>query len=167
VETGHNRPANVLDMLNSIGIFTVFPALILSVCVGLGEQNKSSNDSIKAFDNTLKWDLPYEADANKVKKIQDGIPAIKLRMTYSKAVAKLGAPDAAYDLRTSFFGPGPQEDALMMSYRSNFSYRVIWYLSKAGTAPNLRDKWFALYLAVDEKTVLARMAGNIEIPKDQ
>jgi hypothetical protein len=153
-------------MWNSRKILAIVPAIVL-VGNGLIAQNKSSNEPVKPFDKTLKWELPYEAPADKIKKIQDGIKSIKLRMTYAQTVAKMGAPDGVYDLRQDFFALGPQEDNLLMSYRSNFSFRVIWYLSKTGTAPNLKDKWFALYLATDEKTVLARMANNVELPKAQ
>ena len=152
-------------MRGSLKLVTTFLPLILLVCIGFGAQNKSLDAPIKPFDNTVKWDLPYEAPADKSKRIHDGIPAAKPHMAYSEAVAKLGAPDAVYDLRKDFFGLSPMEDGLMMRYRSSFSFRLIWYLSKAGTAPNLKDKWFALYLATDEKTVLARMANNIELPK--
>jgi hypothetical protein len=154
-------------MWNSPKLLASFPAAILLICNGLVAQNKSSNEHVKPFDDTLKWELPYEAPADKVKKIQDGIKSVKLRMTYAQTVARMGAPDGVYDLRQDFFALGPQEDNLLMSYRSNFSFRVIWYLSKTGTAPNLKDKWFALYLATDEKTVLARMANNMELPKAQ
>jgi len=30
---------------------------------------------------------------------------------------------------------------------------------------NLNDKWFAVCLGQDEKTVLARLGNNIEVPK--
>ena len=153
-------------MRNSLQLFILFPALAILVSTGFGEQNKSS-DSVKPVDNTVKWELPYEAPPEKSKRIQDGIKSIKLRMSYAQAVSRLGTPDAVYDLRNEFFGLSPQEDGLMMSYRSSLSFRVIWYFSKAGTAPNLKDKWFALYLATDEKTVLARMANNLELPKLQ
>jgi hypothetical protein len=154
-------------MWNSPKLLAIFPAAILLVCNGLIAQNKSPTEPIKPFDNTLKWELPYEAPADKIKKLQEGIKSIKLRMTYAQTVARMGAPDAVYDLRQDFFALGPQEDSLLISYRNNFSFRVIWYLSKTGTAPNLKDKWFALYLATDKKTVLARMANNMELPKAQ
>jgi len=109
--------------------------------------------------------MPYDAEAEKIKRIYDGIPAIKPHMTYAEAVAKLGAPDAVYDLRKAFFGLSPQEDGFLMRYRSGFSFRVVWYLSKHGTSPNLHDKWFALYIATDEKTLLARLANNIKLLK--
>ena len=152
-------------MRNSSDLFNVVLTLILLVCTGLGVQNKSSDITIKPFDDTEKWTLPYDAEAEKIKRIHDGIPAIKPHMTYSEAVAKLGAPDAVYDLRKAFFGLSPQEDGFLMRYRNDFSFRVVWYLSKHGTSPNLNDKWLALYIGADEKTLLARLANNIKLPK--
>ena len=150
---------------NSSNLVVVFLALTLFLCTGWGGQNKSSDDTIKPFDDTTKWAIPYDADHEKVKRIHDGIPAIKPHMTYHDAVVKLGAPDAVYDLRKPFFGLSPQEDGFLMRYRSRLSFRVLWYLSKHTASPNLNDKWFALYLATDEKTLLARLANNIELPK--
>jgi len=144
---------------------SVLPALILFVCAGFGGQKNLLDQSIRPFDTTEKWTTPYEADAEKIKRIHDGIPAIKPHVTYAEATAKLGAPDAVYDLRKPFFGLSPQEDGLLMRYRTRFSFRLIWYLSKNGSSPNLKDKWFALYVGTDEKTLLARMANNIELPK--
>jgi hypothetical protein len=155
----------VKEMRNSSDLLTVVLALILLVCTGFGGQNKSSDVTIRPFDDTEKWAMPYDAEAEKIKRIHDGIPAIKPHMTYPEAVAKLGAPDAVYDLREAFFGLSPQEDGFLMRYRSDFSFRVVWYLSKHGTSPNLNDKWFALYIATDEKTLLARLANKIELPK--
>jgi hypothetical protein len=152
-------------MQDSLKSASVLPVLILLVCTCIGAQDKSADESIKPFDNTEKWELPYDADADKSKRILDGIPTVRPHMTYAEAVAKLGAPDAAYDLRKAFFGLSPQEDGMLVRYRSSFSFRVIWYLSKKGKSPNLSDRWFALYLAADEKAVLARMASNIELPK--
>ena len=152
-------------MRDSSSLVNVFLASILLVCAGFGGQNKSSDETIKPFDDTEKWATPYDAEAEKIKRIHDGIPAIKPHMTYPEAVAKLGAPDAVYDLRKAFLGLSPQEDGFLMRYRNSFSFRVVWYLSKHGTRPNLNDKWFALYIATDEKTLLARLANNIELPK--
>jgi hypothetical protein len=141
--------------------------MVLFVCPGFGDQNKPSDESIKPFDNTEKWAAPYEAQADKNKKILDGIPAIKPNMTYSEAVTKIGAPDAVYDLRKAFLGLSPQEDGMLIRNRSKFSYRAIWYLSKRGNSPNLNDKWFAVYIGIDEKTVLTRFANNVELPKEK
>lgn len=152
-------------MRNHLKSSETFLALIVLLCAGFGGQKSSLDQSIKPFDNTTKWTRPYEADAEKIKKIHDGIPALKPHMTYAEATAKLDAPDAVYDLRKPFFGLSPQEDGLLVRYRSSFSFRLIWYLSKNGSSPNLKDKWFALYIGTDEKTVLARMANNIELPK--
>lgn len=152
-------------MRNCSRLVSVVLALILLVCTGFSGQNKSSDVTIKPFDDTEKWTMPYDAEAEKIKRIHDGIPAIKPRMTYSEAVAKLGSPDAVYDLRKAFFGLSPKEDGFLMRYRSDFSFRVVWYLSKQGTSPNLNDKWLALYIATDGKTLLARLGNNIELPK--
>jgi hypothetical protein len=152
-------------MRNSLKLFSVILAILLFVYPGLSNQNKSADESIKAFDNTEKWITPYEAHADKSKKIQDGITAIKPNMTYTEAVTKLGAPDAVYDLRKAFFGLSPQEDGMLIRYRDNFSFRAIWYLSKTGESPNLNDKWFALYIGTDEKTVVTRLANKVELPK--
>jgi hypothetical protein len=104
---------------------------------------------------------------NLTARIKDSIPAIKPNMTYTEAVTKLGAPDAVYDLRKSFFGLSPQEDGMLMHNRSKFSFRAIWYLSKRGNSPNLNDKWFALYIGIDERTVLTRFANNVDLPKEK
>ncbi|HKE02648.1 MAG TPA: hypothetical protein VKE91_01240 [Blastocatellia bacterium] len=122
-------------------------------------------DKIKPYDETEKWKYPYQATETRIKKIEDNLTAIKQNMTYAEVIEKLGAPDAVHDLRTGFFGLSPREDGMMMRYRGNFSYRAIWYWSKKSENANLNDKWFAVYLGQDEKTVLARLGNNIEVPK--
>ena len=153
-------------MRNSHRSASVVLSITLIVCPVFSVQ-RSSDESIRSFDNTEKWITPYEAQAAKIKTVHDGIAAIKKNMTYREAVTRMGAPDAVYDLRKAFFGLSPEEDGMMMRYRGNLSFRAIWYLSKRGNSANLNDKWFALYIGNDEKTVLTRLANNIELPKEK
>jgi hypothetical protein len=158
-------------MQNHLKLVGVILMIMLFVCLGFHNPNQSAAetqpDSIKPFDNTEKWATPYEAPADKVKKLQEGIQGVKLNMTYREVITKLGTPDTVDDLRKNFFGLSPQEDGMMMRYRNNFSYRAVWYFTKRGRNANLNDKWYALYVGTDEKTVLARMANNIELPKEK
>jgi len=124
-------------------------------------QSDSSTKPIQPTSETKEWTYPYKANQERAKKILEGAKLIKSEVTFQDVMDKLGKPDVIDDLRKSFNGLSPDEDGMLMGSRSRLSYRMVWYITKQGTLPNLKDIWVAAYVGTDEKTVMGLLGNNI------
>ncbi len=111
--------------------------------------------------HTPSWKLPYTASTEKSENILSNIDKVHRMMNYREVLSLLGKPDSVTDTRKAFYGLSPEEDGFFMKYRRLISYRALWYLSKENKGANLSDKWIAIYLETNEKTVFYVLKNNI------
>jgi hypothetical protein len=126
-------------------------------------QSGISTYKVRTRDETKKWVYPYKANEERTKQI---LKATKLAehfyLTLQEVMERLGKPDVIEDLRKKFNGLSPEEDKMMARNRDKLTFRAIWYISKQGTLPNLKDTWIAIYVGADERNVRELLANNIQ-----
>lgn len=150
-------------MKNKLPILFAMLVMIIAVSFSTVGQSRLSTYRVQPVDETKKWSYPYKANDERSKQI---LKAAKLAdnfyLTIQEVVEKLGRPDVVEDIRKKFNGLSPEEDQVMMRNRNKLTFRAIWYISKQGTLPNLKDTWIAVYVGTDERNVMELLANNIQ-----
>jgi hypothetical protein len=149
-------------MKNRAPIFFAALILLAVIAVSTTGQSRLSAYRIQPVDETKKWSYPYNANEERSRQI---LKAAKLAdnfyLTIQDVIKQLGKPDVVEDVRKKFNGLSPEEDRMMERNRNKLNFRAIWYISKQGTVPNLKDSWIAVYVGRDEKNIMELLANNI------
>lgn len=113
-------------------------------------------------DNTAGWSFPYEAPAEKINRVRNGVDVVLKKehgTPVSTFIQALGPPDVVTDLHKGFDGLSPKEDGMLVQFRQYLSYRLVWYLKKSGPRAHVDDSWFAAYVE-NEGDGVVRVASN-------
>jgi hypothetical protein len=150
-------------MKNKSRIFFAMLVLIIAVSFSTLGQSRLSTYRVQPVDETKKWSYPYKANDERSNQILKVAKLVNdFHLTIQEVIDKLGKPDVVEDVRKKFNGLSPEEDQMMMRNRNKLSFRAIWYISKQGTLPNLKDTWIAVYVGTDERNVMELLANNIQ-----
>jgi hypothetical protein len=117
------------------------------------DQNVSENEKLGPFDETEKWEYPYEASDEKRQKLLQALNDFKGPIPVKELISKIGKPDRIDDLSTKSKPLSHYETGFLAGSKDKYSYRCIWFARKYSKSPGLSDSWLAAYIDKDEKTV--------------
>ena len=80
-------------------------------------------------------------------------------MTLDEAIEKMGKPSQVDDLQGGFSGLSPGEDDFLVNYRAALGKRAVWYVTKIGQSPNLKDVWFSAYFSLTDGKLVRKMSN--------
>jgi TonB family protein len=136
--------------------FSFLSMILILAYVGFGQRievRESTQFELKSLDETESWQYPYKIPDDKRKKFLDVLKNFQDAVEIQDLFGKLGAPDRIDDLSKPSKPLSHFETGFMAGTKEAYSFRCIWFATKASKSPGLSDSWLAAYVDKDQKTV--------------
>ena len=122
----------------------------------------SPSQPLVATDSTESWRYPYQVSAERRQQVLAVLKAFRDSCVVEDLVRQLGAPARIEVLSEQTKPLSAFEDGFLYGARGPVAYRLVWFVKKVSSSPDVTDAFLAAYVRADGRTVRALHGSGLD-----